>query len=222
MAKSGKSSKMPAPSTTELTGEYISEHPSIADCLKKGVVNYSKLSRRIAKELGIEKQTSLDAILIACRRYSAKYRNELVAEEVMLNILRKSELEIKNKVVVAIVSRKIYMGSLMDIEKKIRKSADFFYAIEGKNYFTVIIPEKYLEEFNQLFEGEIRKVAKDLAMVTIKSPEEMESTPGVVAYIYSRLGEHGINIVETMSCWTDTILVLSEDDIPMALKYLKF
>ena len=61
--------------TTELTEKYLSEHPSIKDCLKKGIINYSKLSRTIAKELNIEKKTSIEAILIACRRYEAKIKD---------------------------------------------------------------------------------------------------------------------------------------------------
>ena len=46
------------PTTTELTEKYLSEHPSIKDCLKEGIINYSKLSRKIANELEIEKKTN--------------------------------------------------------------------------------------------------------------------------------------------------------------------
>ena len=59
------------------------------------------------------------------------------------------------------------------------------------------------------------------AAITIKSPKDLENTPGVNAYIFSLFGEHGINIVEQMSCWTDTIIVISEDDIPAVMKFLK-
>jgi len=37
------------PTTTEITEKYLTEHPSIKDCLKQGIINYSKLSRKIAK-----------------------------------------------------------------------------------------------------------------------------------------------------------------------------
>ena len=65
-------------------------------------------------------------------------------------------------------------------------------------------------------------MTKGLTLITIKSPEDIETTPGVVSYLYSLFGEHGINIVETMSCWTDTIFVVSEDDFPKAMRVLKF
>jgi hypothetical protein len=210
------------PSTTELTTKYIEEHPSIKDCLKHGIINYSKLSRIIAKELNIEKKTSLESILIACRRYEAKLKDKQIMENKIINILKKSELEIKNKIIVVIINKKIYEEKLIQIEKKIRKTTDIFYAIEGTKVFTIISSEKYLEDLQYLFEKNIIKIMRNLATITIKSPKELENTPGVNAYIFSMFGDHGINIVEQMSCWTDTIIVISEDDIPVVMNFLKF
>ena len=59
-------------------------------------------------------------------------------------------------------------------------------------------------------------------MITIKSPKDLENTPGVNAFVYSKFREHGINIVEQISCWTDTIVVISEEDIAIVMKFLKF
>ena len=210
------------PTTTELTEKYLSEHPSIKDCLKHDVINYSKLSRKIAKDLNIEKQTSIEAILVASRRYAEKIKEEKTLEERIINILKRSELEIRNKITVVIVDKKIYIGNLIDLEKKIRQRADVFYSIEGTNVFTIITTEKNLDELNKMFKRHIVKVTKSLAMIIIKSPEEFESTPGVMSYLYSIFGEHGINILETMSCWTETIFVILEDDVPKIVGFFRF
>lgn len=208
--------------TAELTEKYLTEHPSVKDCLKKGVINYSRLSRKIARELGAERGTSMEAILIACRRYAAKLEKEKVHEEKILRILKRGELEIRNKIVVAVLDKKIYAEHLLQIEKKVRKTADTFYAIEGTKVFTVIVSEKHLDDINGLFARSILKVSKNLAMLIIKSPEEIESTHGIVSYLYSLFGEHGINIVETISCWTDTIIVIHDKDIPSVMEFMKF
>ena len=210
------------PTTTELTVKYIEEHPSIKDCLKKGVVNYSKLSRRISKELKIEKKTSMEAILIACRRYAEKLKMYKEQEDMVFEILKKSELEIKNKIVVVIVEKGIYSENLVQIEKKIRKSADYFYAIEGTKAFTMVTSEKNFDDLKQLFKQKIIKIIKGLALIVIKSPEEIEYTPGFMGYLYSLFGERGINIGQTMSCWTDTMIVVEEKDIPKILEFLRF
>ena len=208
--------------TTKLTEKYLSEHPSIKDCLKHGIINYSKLSRKIANELNILKKTSLEAILIACRRYEVKLKKEKILEDSILEILKKSELEIKNKIIVAIIDKKSFIGNLVGIEKKIRNKTDVFYAIEGTKVITIVISEKNLYDFKKLFNKNMLKISKNLAMITIKSPKELENTPGVNAYIFSLFGENGINIVEQMSCWTDTIIVISEEDISKAIKFLRF
>lgn len=210
------------PTTTELTKKYLEEHPSIKDCLKHGIINYSKLARKIAKELNIEKKTSLEAILIACRRYEAKLKDEKILEDKILYILKKSELEIKNKIVVAIIDKKIYTEKLIKIENKMRKATDIFYSIEGTKVFTIIFSEKYLDELKTLFGNNLLKISKNLAIITIKSPKDLEDTPGVIAFVSSIFSEHGINIVETMSCWTDTIFVISENDIPTVMNFLRF
>jgi len=209
------------PTTAELAEKYIVEHPSIKDCLKYNVINYSRLARKISKELGIEKKSSDEAILVACRRYSLKLKKEQFYEEKVLKIMRNSELEIKNKIVVVIIDKKLYIENLLAIEKKIRRTADTFYAIEGNKVFTIILSEKYLPDLKKLFDKDILKISRNLAMVIIKSPEEMESTPGVIPYMHSLFGVYGVNIVETMSCWTDTIFVVAEDDIARVIKFLK-
>ncbi|HDO19617.1 MAG TPA: hypothetical protein ENG74_02695 [Thermoplasmatales archaeon] len=65
------------------------------------------------------------------------------------------------------------------------------------------------------------KINKGLALIIIRSPKDIENTPGVLSYIYSLFAENGINIVETMSCWTDTILVVDEKDVARVMEFLK-
>ena len=161
------------PTTTELTEKYLSEHPSIKDCLQQGIINYSKLSRKIAKELVIEKKTSIEAILIACRRYEAKIKKEKILEDKILEILKRSELEIKNKIIVCIIEKTRYLDKIIEIEKKVQKKADTFYAIEGSKVFTIITSEKYHNELDSIFQKGIIKKSTNLAMITIKSPKEL-------------------------------------------------
>ena len=208
--------------TTELTEIYLSNHPSIKDCLKQGLINYSKLSRKIAKELDIEKKTSIDAILIAARRYEDKIKKEKTREEEIIKILKESELEIKNKIIVSIIKKEFTPEDFFKFEKNIKKEGDIIYLIEGTKTYTLITTEKYLEELKEFFSNKIVKITKEQVMIIMKNPKGIEETTGFTAYLYSRFGEHGVNILETMSCWTDTIFVISENDISKVLKFLKF
>ena len=206
---------------TKLTEQYLASHPSIRDCLKKRIINYSQLARLIRKELK-NKRITMEAILIACRRYSHKIQKEKSDEEAIIRVLKGSELEIKNKIVVVIIDKEIYIDNLMDIEKKIRKKTDTFYAIEGTTSFTLIITEKYLDDVKKLFEHDIIKVTTDLALIILKSPRTLEHTRGVMGYLASLFSEHNVNIYETISCWTDTIFVVGENDVANVMGFLKF
>ncbi len=210
------------PTTAELTEKYISEHPSIKDCLREEIINYSKLSRKIAKELDIEKKTSIEAILIAARRYTNKIKKEIVREEKIRNILKRSELEIKNKIIVVIIQKNFSHDLLINLEKNIKKQGDFIYSIEGTKTYTLITSEKYLKEIKTQFSNKIIKTSEEQAMIIMKNPPGVEETTGFTAYLYSRFGEYGVNILETMSCWTDTIFIISENDIATVMKFLKF
>jgi hypothetical protein len=64
-------------SVTKMAEEYISNHPSIKDCLKNDLIKFSSLSRQIAEELDLNLKKNFDAILIACRRYQRKLKKEV-------------------------------------------------------------------------------------------------------------------------------------------------
>lgn len=207
---------------TKLTEQYISEHPSVKDCVKKGLINYSKLTRLIAADLNIDLKKNFDAVLIACRRYFSKVKKEQTAEAKILQVLKQSKVEVKNKIIVVVVEKNIYFDNLLELEKEIKKKAEVFHIIEGTNSITLVTSEDFIEKIRKLFKNKIIKETKDLVEITLKSPKEIETTPGIIGYLYSLFGENGINIMETMSCWTDTLFVIKEGDLAKVMELLKF
>ena len=207
---------------TKLTEQYISEHPSIKDALKKGLINYSKLTRQIAEDLDIELKKNFDAILIACRRYYRKVRKEKILETDILDVLKKSKVEVKNKIIAVVLDKSIYFEGLLDLEKEVKKKGEIFHIIEGTTAITVITAEEYSDKIKKLFKNKIIQENKKLVEIFLKSPKEIENIAGVVPYLYSLFGENGINIVETLSCWTDTIFVIEEKDIAKVMQLLRF
>lgn len=207
---------------TKITEKYVNEHPSIKDCLRKGMINYSALTRKIAEDLNLNLKNNFDAILIACRRYFRKVKKEDILEKKIIDILRLSKLEVKNKIIVVVVEKDIYFNHLIDLHKEVKKKAEIFHIIEGSNTITLITASEFLEQIKRLFKNKILRITENLAEINLKSSEELEKTPGVIAYLATLLAENGINIVETMSTWTDTLFVVSENDIAKVMSVLKF
>ena len=207
---------------TKLAEEYISNHPSVKDCLKNDLINFSSLSRQIAKELDLNLKKNFDAILIACRRYQRKLKNEGVLENKILKILKNSKIEIKNKVIAVVLEKDVFFGTLQNLEKEIKKRNEIFRIIEGASARTVITAEEFLETIRKYFKNKIIVENTNLAEITIKSPKEIEEVPGTYAYLCSLFGENNINIVETLSCWTDTIFLIDEKDTGKVMGLLRF
>ena len=51
-------------------------------------------------------------------------------------------------------------------------------------------------------------------------PQKIMETSGVFSYLASNLSENGVNVVETVSCYTDTIFIVHEKDMIQAYSLL--
>ncbi len=208
--------------TTELTIEYIKDHPDIKNCLKKDLINYSSLARLIAKDLDIANKTSKEAILIAARRFKDKLKKEISHEKEVKSLLASSETEIKNKISVYILEKGINLDYIDEIQKKVRKESGKFYIIEGSSNYTIITQEKYSKDIEARFKSKIVTKEKDLVLINLITPKEIEEIPGVVSYITSLFAENNVNIIEFLSCWNDIIFIIDAKDVSKTIEFLKF
>ncbi len=204
---------------TKESEEYISRHPSIKDSLKEGLVNYSALSRRICKERGIK---NFDAVLVACRRYCRKLKAERSTEREIIDILRKGKVEARNKTTVAVIGKNASIDSLIELERKIKSKGEAIHIVECGGDTVIITSDEFCELINKIFRGYVTRINSGLVEIVIKSPPEIETTPGVVSTISTLLFENNVNIVEIASCWTDTIIVIEEKDTSKVMELMRF
>ena len=207
---------------TKLTEDYISEHPYVKDCLKKDLINYSSLTRQICSDLDLNLKKNFDAVLIACRRYFRKIKSEATTEKKIIDILKGSKIEVKNKINSIILEKNIVFSNLLELEKEAKKFLETFHIIEGTASITIITTDDFSKKVKQVFRNKIVKEYTDLVEVILKSPREIVTTAGVISYIYSLLGENDINVVDTLSSWTDTIFLVEEKDLSRVMEFLRF
>lgn len=179
--------------------DYLKDRPYILEALEKGIVNLSELSRRIQNELNIE---SLPAVKAALRRFTEELqRRKHRREERVLKLLKESTITLHDGKAVVVTTKPV------EIEDKIRVS------LEGK--FVYLVEKSVLARITSA----LQKHA-DCVMIIIHSPTELEATPGVVAFLTTLLAEQNINIIEFISCWTDTIIVVDKKDSLKAYEIL--
>jgi hypothetical protein len=202
---------------TRLTQRYISERPSVRDCLKRGLINFSALTREICLEFGEE---HFDAVLAACRRYYQRIHDKESLETRVRALLRTASMRTRNQIAVAIVEKPKDFERLHRIHKQVRQNKGDFHLIEGSEVVVVITNHEYTAEIREAFRGRIKKLTLDLVQISMIFDERLESTPGVVSFIYSVLAEQGINVIEEMSCWTELMMVIAEEDAARTVRIL--
>ena len=206
-------------SLAEKTRVYIDAHPSVKDCVSKGLVNYSSLARAIMKQLDLENE---EAVMIACRRYASKMGVSTDHEISILNILKDSRLEMRTKTCIVTAKNDWSVLHKMDNLFKDLWNEDSIMQIVQSASAVTIIADKMLKEriIDTVGRFNILKIRENLVEITVKSPEKIVETSGVIAYLITNLSDAGINIEETVSCHTDTVFIVGEYDMINAYSVL--
>jgi len=170
---------------------HLRNKPYLLEALEKGIVNLSELSRQIQKEL---ESSNTPAVKAALRRYAMDLqKHKQKREERVLQVLKRSGITVFDKKAVIITSKELETSSGMKVD------------LLGKHV--------YLLDKGELPERVSTLVKHDnCTMIVVHSPEELEATPGVVAFLTTLLAEQNVNMIEFISCWTETIIVVEKKD----------
>ena len=178
---------------------YLRNKPYLLEALEKGIVNLSELSRQIQEEL---KTGNTSAVKAALRRFSEEVqRHKQKREEKVLQVLKRSGMAVYDRKSVVITNREI------DVKNALK--------VDLLNKHVYLLDRSDLpERISTLVKHE------NCTMIVVHSPEELEATPGVVAFLATLLAEQNVNIIEFISCWTETILVVEKKDSLKAYEVL--
>jgi aspartokinase len=185
------------PSTSELVWLYVKKRPFLKEILRERIANYSALSRKISRE-AFGNASKGNAVKMALVRLSERLsEKEESLEEKILLTLKGSSVSILSKVAVVISAREL-------------EGIHYLSYVESKGVVTYIVEEKELEKIGR--SKSILRTESNLNLISVHSPPAMEDTPGVLAHMLDALAGEGINIIEFVSCYTDTLLVVKQAD----------
>ena len=210
---------MPRVSVAEQVREYLDSHPTLGDAIRIGIGNHSAIARKVAADLGL---SARDAVLAACRRYPHG-RGETAREAGVYRVLRKSRIETRTKVAALTLSQGAeILQRLGDVVEELLDESLLCRVIQVSRGIVVIVDEDSVPRvLRTLRESQLISVRKNLVEVAVTSPESIEETPGLLRHLSGILAAQGINIVEALSCYTDTIFLLHDEDLTSALAALK-
>jgi len=205
-------------SISKIVQYLIDDDPSIQDALARGYGNYSAIAR-LLKPLVEEiygRKVGIAGLITAVKRARGTYTPTTEYQKIV------AESKISLRTDVAKISIEKTRRSL---EKARLISTDFpeafFQLLEGASTLTLIIDEGIFDDVRSVFrEEEILGEKRDLAALIVQSPHEIVDTPGCISAFYNPISRAHINIEETASCFTETIIVLRMEDAAKAFSIL--
>ncbi|MCB0332530.1 MAG: hypothetical protein KDD55_03455 [Bdellovibrionales bacterium] len=204
---------------TRLTQQFVSSRPSIRDCLQLGLINYSALARAICDTYNLEQ---FDAVLMASRRLRERLKKRAAHEKAIIHLLKDAKIHAKTKMVVATISRSRNLEVLDSFQREVKQSGGDFTLIDGEEVTTIITNREHVPHLRSILKKRIQRLSEDLAQISMIMDPRIETTPGVVSYVYGLLYHNGVNIREEMSCWNNLMFIVEERDLARALEIVSF
>lgn len=198
---------------------FISSRPFALESLRKGLTNDSALARYVISEQGLRPK-DFHAVLVALRRFTDKARPTKALEKQILGLLTDARIRVLNRMCVLVFSQRISLRELNKPILQILEREEPLHVVRGTKAFTIITTDNNYDYFVKNFKPFIVFSRRGLAEISVETSAEIAETPGVVAFLYTRLAERGINMVETLSSYTDTIIIVEDKDVQKAMTAL--
>jgi hypothetical protein len=197
----------------------IDEDLSLQDALQRDYANYSAIARMLMPKIKetADSDVNIESIITAVKRAKANYT---ILQGKIIKVVAGSGLNIRTDMA------KVSVEKTKENLEKIRKtlatfSGDFLQVIEGNSVVTLISDLYSFNKIASIFtKKDVIDQKQNLSTVIIRSPEEITVTPGCVQAFYNAVSRRHINIEETMSCYTETIIILAMEDVSKAFAAL--
>ena len=211
------------PTVAHIVEKLVEDKPFIQEALRRGLINNAALAvdltPTIEKEL--KKQVKFSAVNMAIRRLATKLEKTSLQKA---KFDASSDINIKSNLIEITLykqDRSIEqvkkLHNLIDYNK-----GDFLTITEGLHEVMIITNEKYKKEILELFQPKtVKKVIKDICSLTITISEDSVNALGLFYLITRTLAWENIAIVDMVSTFTETTLILKEEDVPKAFDVLK-
>jgi len=207
-------------SITKLVHSIVSSNISYEHSLLLGFANLSALARIIKKR--IEKQgirVTEEAVVSALKRYRAFKKYE---ELDSFKVLSKS-----NVTIITDALKMVFKNDKAEeiIESGMKISDKIIHLSKTTNALTLVTyglsKTEALKHFSK-YRLQLLEIKDGLTLIVIHSPAEILNTPGCIELIYRFISAAGINIEDTSSTYTDTLIVVKDEDASKAFEEISF
>jgi|TARA_B100001765_G_scaffold73139_1_gene44434 hypothetical protein len=207
-------------SIPEVVRDIITRNRSIHDCMKMDVINYTALAVKIQPD--IEKQLGnsvhLNTIVVAIKRYADSFEgSEDITEE---PVLKDARLSMTDRIMGIQWTMKDLidqdMGKMFAEAEKAFSNSEFFRLGDS---FRILTDDS--DDTRRIFSSFPKEnlYSSGLAKIKISVPEQNRAD--VVSYVTEILHRNGIVLVDALFSQDGIVLILKEDQAPLAYEKLR-
>jgi len=203
--------------------QIIMESPFLEEGLAEGIINLSALARKVRPQIERELMKSLSdaAVVMALKRMRPAIVSRVSPGGGLRSLIR--DLTVRSE-----LSELTFLKSATLVEKQrellgelARGSDRFVIFTQGVFEVTAIFEAGLLPVAEKVFSGERILARFDrVAAITIRLVPEAMHTPGVHYSVLKQLALRGINVLETVSTYTEFNVVLEREVVNRAFSIL--
>jgi aspartokinase len=202
-------------SITSIVNDIIATDLSYQDSLQNDYCNFSGLARVIKPEIErlLGSRANMESVVTAIKRARRFYH---IRDKLISSILLGSTISVKTDV--AKISTVKSKRTVEKVAKALTKNVNSFISVsESISSITLVFDDNLLSSVRDLFASyDILEIDEDLAAIIVHSPEQIIKTPGCAIAFYNQISRRHINIEDTVSCHTDTIMIVKMNDVGRA------
>ena len=206
-------------SITETVREIVSSDLSFQDSLQRDYCNISALARIMKPQIDhmLSKNTSIESIITALKRSRYDYD---VRQKPIASILAASTITVNTDV--AKVSARKSKKTIEKVAKAMIQGVGNFISIsQSIMSITLVFDDLLLQDVKVMFASDdILEIENGPAAIIVQSPEDIIKTPGCAIAFYNQLARRHINVEDTVSCYTDTIVLVKMEQVGKAFNAL--
>ena len=209
-------------SVTKAVREEIDSDLSIQDAITRDYVNLSALARVLVPSVAARtgrkaKAVSEVGVATALKRVRGSYAP---APPGVAKVIAESVVNVRTHVSRLSVERT--RRTLQTVTALLSANhEDFIQVSESPSYITMIFDDRlHARVRKSLAAAEVLDEGEGEAAITVHSPEEIVTTPGCISAFYNRLFRRRVNVEDTVSCYTDTIMLVAMQDASRAFEAL--
>lgn len=206
-------------SISRVVQDLIDQDPPLQDALRRGYANYSSVARLLRPKVSeiMGKKVKLSGITTSVRRATLGSAGDWGA---INRVVAGSVISVRTDV--AKLSIQKNGKTLRALQGLIDNFwSEFLQILVGSSSITIILDQRIVPKITAAFDpSEILDQKENLAALIIQSPGEIIDTPGCISVFYTSLSRVGVNIEETVSCFTETIVLIEMDLVGKALACL--